>query len=218
MQQNQLKQAQRDQRNAERAAAAIARDEREQYIVSRRDEAERRTAEITRWVALLDGLLREGVRRTARIDLQRFRRTFKPSTFDPGSLATPAQRPEWRQFEPAAPGMLSTIFGGRERHEAAVSQARRRFEDAIASWEARERDRQRRLAQARAAFDTRMAREQAECAEHNRRIDTEIGAFNERRRPNVERYLEQVLSRLLLPPEFPRRAEVAYQGLRKVEI
>jgi restriction system protein len=106
--------------------------------------------------------------------------------------------------------MLSTLFGSRERHEAAVSRARRRFDDAIASWEAQERDRQQRLTQARAAFDTRMAREQAECAEHNRRIDTEIAAFNERRRPSVERYCEQVLSRLLLPPQFPRRAEVAY--------
>jgi restriction system protein len=210
MQQNQLKQAQRDQRNAERAAAAAARDERAKYLASRRDEAERRTADVTRWVAILDGLLREGVRRTARIDLQRFRRTFKPSTFDPGSLATPAQRPEWQQFEPAAPGMLSTLFGGRERHEAAVSRARRRFDDAMASWEAQERDRLQRLTQARAAFEIRMARERAECAEHNLRIDTEIAAFNERRRPSVERYCEQVLSRLLLPAEFPRRAEVAY--------
>src|SRR3954454_14693344 len=98
MQENQLKQAQRDQRDAERAAAAAARDERAQYLASRRDEAERRTADVTRWVAILDGLLREGVRRTARIDLQRFKRTFKPSTFAPGSLATPVPRPEWRQF------------------------------------------------------------------------------------------------------------------------
>src|SRR4051812_16397221 len=133
MQQNQLKQAQRDQRAAERAAAGIARDERAKYLASRRDEAEHRTAEVTRWAAILDGLLVEGVRRTARIDLQSFKRTFKPSTFDPGTLSTPAQRPEWRQFEPAAPGMLSTIFGGRERHEAAVTQARRRFDDAMAS-------------------------------------------------------------------------------------
>ncbi|GGN82337.1 restriction endonuclease [Actinoplanes lobatus] len=210
MQQNQLKQAQRDQRDAERAAAAAARDERAKYCASRRDEAERRTADVTRWVAILDGLLLEGIRRTARIDLQRFKRTFKPSAFDAGSLATPAQRPEWRQFEPAAPGMLSTIFGGRERHAAAVSRARRRFDDAMAFWEARERDRHQHLVQARAAFDARMAREQAECAEHNRQIDAEIEAFSERRRPSVERYCEQVLSRLLLPPDFPRRAEVAY--------
>ncbi|MBO3741615.1 restriction endonuclease [Actinoplanes flavus] len=203
MQQNQLKQAQR-------AAAANARDERVKYLASRREEAERRTADVTRWVAILDGLLVEGIRRNARIDLQRFKRTFTAPAFAPGSLATPARRPEWRQFEPATPGLLSTIFGGRERHEAAVSRARRQLDDAVASWEAQERDRQKHLAQARAAFDARMAREQAECAEHNRRIDAEIAAFNKRHRPSVERYYEQVLSRLLLPPDFPRRAEVAY--------
>ncbi|GAA3744794.1 restriction endonuclease [Plantactinospora mayteni] len=210
MQQNQLKQAQRDQRDAERDAAAAARDKRARYLASRRDEAERRTADVTRWVAILDGLLVEGVRRAARVDLQRFKQTFTPLTFDRGSLAVAAQRPEWRQFEPAAPGMLSTLFGGRERHEAAVSLARRRFDDAVASWEKQELDRQQRLAQARAAFDARMAREQAECVERNRRIDAEIAALNERRRPSVERYCEQVLSRLLLPPQFPRRAEVAF--------
>jgi restriction system protein len=207
MQQEQLKQAQRD---TQRATTAAARDERAKYLASRREEAERRTADVTRWVAILDGLLAEGVRRTARIDLQRFKRSFKPSTFDPGSLAIPVRRPEWRQFEPAPPGLLSTIFGGRERHEAAVAEARRRFDDAMASWETQERRRQQHLMQARAAFDSRMGRERAECAEHNRRIDAEIAAFNERRRPSVERYCEQVLSRLLLPPDFPRRAEVAY--------
>ena len=159
LQQNQLRQAQRDQREAERAAAAAARDERARYLASRRDEAERRTTDVTRWVATLEGLLVEGVRRTARIDLQRFKRTFEPLTFDPGSLATSAQRPEWRQFEPAAPGMMSMLFRGRERHEAAVSRARQRFDDAMASWEEQELDRRQRLGQARAAFDARIARE-----------------------------------------------------------
>lgn len=207
MQQNQLKQAQRD---AERAAAAAARDERTRYLASRREEADRRTADVARWVAILDGLLVEGLSRAARVDLQRFKRTFAPSAFDPGSLAVPAQRPEWRQFEPAAPGILSTLVGGRERHKAAVSRARWQFDEAVASWEKQELDRQHGLAQARAVFDARMARERAECSERNRRIDAEIAALNERRRPSVERYCEQVLSRLLLPPQFPRRAEVAF--------
>ncbi|WP_097328986.1 restriction endonuclease [Paractinoplanes atraurantiacus] len=131
-------------------------------------------------------------------------------TFDPGDLEAPAPRPEWRNYEPSAPGMLSSLFGGRERHQAASSRARRRFDDAMASWEQQESDRQRRLAAARAAFDARVAADRAERAEHNRQIDEEIKAIAARRRPSVERYCEQVLSRLLLPPQFPRRAEVAY--------
>lgn len=210
MQQNQLKQAQRDQRAAERAAATAEREAKARYIASRRDEADRRTADAEQWVAILDGLLVEGVRRSAKIDLQRFKRAVTRMAFDPGDLKIPAQRPEWSQFEPAAPGILSTLFGGRERQQAAESRARRRFDDATTAWKQQERERERRLAQARAAFDTRVAEERAECAEHNRRIDAEIAALNERRRQSVERYGEQVLSRLLLPPQFPRRAEVAY--------
>ncbi|GAA2617363.1 restriction endonuclease [Dactylosporangium fulvum] len=210
MQQNLARQAQRDQRAAERAAAAAEREEKAKYFASRRDEAERRTADIAQLVAMLDGLLVEGIRRPAKIDLGRWKRAVSRRVFEAGDLGTSAQRPEWRQFEPAAPGMVSTLFGGKERYQAALSKARRRFGDATANWERQELDRQQRLAQARAAFDIRVAEERAECMEHNRRIDAEIASLNERRRPNVERYCEQVLARLLLPPQFPRRAEVAY--------
>ncbi|MDP9792962.1 restriction system protein [Catenuloplanes nepalensis] len=210
MQQNQLRQAQRDQRAAERAAAAAEREEKAKHLASRREEAERRTADVTRWAAMLDELLVEGLRRTAKIDMQRFKRTVPRMVFNPGHLASPAEPPDWRQFEPAAPGMLSTVFGGRERHQAAVARARQRFHDATVSWQNSERERQQRLVQARSVFDSRVAQERADCAEHNRQIDAEIAALGERRREAVERYCEQVLSRLLLPPQFPRRAEVAF--------
>ncbi len=122
VQQNQLRQAQRDQRAAERAAAAAEREEKAKHLASRREEAERRTADVTRWAAMLDELLVEGLRRTAKIDMQRFKRTVPRMVFNPGHLASPAEPPDWRQFEPAAPGMLSTVFGGRERHQAAVAR------------------------------------------------------------------------------------------------
>jgi hypothetical protein len=124
--------------------------------------------------------------RSAKIDVQRFKRAVSRMAFDPGNLKIPAQRPEWSKFEPAARGMLSTLFGGRERQQAAVSRARRRFGDATTSWEQQEHEPERRLAQARAAFDTRVADEHADCAEHNRRIDAEIAALNERRRQSVD--------------------------------
>jgi restriction system protein len=210
MQQSQLRQAQRDQRAAERAATTAEREAKARYIASRREEAERRTANVTQWVAILDGLLVEGVRRSAKIDLQRFKRAMSRTVFDPGDLGISAEQPEWSHFEPTPPGVLSKLFGGQERHQAAVSRARRRFDEATTSWGQHEREREERLAQARAVFDARIAEERAECAEHNRKIDAEIAALSGRRRQSVERYGEQVLSRLLLPPQFPRRAEVAY--------
>jgi restriction system protein len=153
-----MRQAQQAQRAAERAAAAASRDAKARHIASRRDEAERKTAEVEQWVTVLSRLLAEGIRRPARVDLRRFKRTLRSTAFDPGELENPAQRPAWSQFEPAEPGMLSTLFGGRERHQTAVARARRRFDEATTRWEQQEHQRTQRLARARAAFDARKAK------------------------------------------------------------
>ncbi|WP_433731784.1 restriction endonuclease [Actinoplanes sp. CA-051413] len=208
--QAQIRQAERDQRAAERAAALQRRAEADQYVASRRDEAAMRTVALEKAVEELTHLLIVGLRRRARINLQGFRREPSIRQFDPGPLSHPLPRPEWRDFEPPPPGALGGLFGGKARYETAMKVARRRYDTAQARWEQAETDRLERLAAARAAHDRLVAVEVADCAKQNQLIHQEIAGLMERRREPVERYLDQVLVRMPLPEDFPRRAEVAY--------
>jgi len=205
-----MQQAERDRRAAERAAQAAERDEKARYIAARREEAVRRTSELEAWVTALTHILHSGVRRSAKIDLRAYYRTVSPPLFDAGPLAQPSPRPRWQDFEPPAPGALSSLFGGRSRYDQAMDAARRQFGDAEARWKAQELKRRRSLAEAQARYENRVAAERAACDDHNRKVSVEMAALADRQRASVERYLEQVLSRMPMPSSFPRRAEVAY--------
>lgn len=190
-QQAQVRQAERDRRAEERRLGLLDREEKRRRIADRRAEAERMTADIARWVRTLQNLVAEGLNRPSKLDLHRFKRRYSPSTFTPGRLGTPAPRPPWADFEPAAPGRLAQMFGAGERHRVAVERARQRHAAADEQWKRREQQRLGQLAKAKAAFEARESHDRAEAERHNRLIDAELTALRERRRESVERYFEK---------------------------
>lgn len=206
----QMREADRARRAADRTAAADAREQQRRYIEGRIAEAAALTDDLERRVGSLTRILADGIRRPAVLDLRQFLRSMPDLRFDPGPLRDPETRPAWTAFEPSPPGSLAKIFGGAARHEKELAQARADFSRAESEWQRRESDRVRKLSELRAGYE----RDHTELADrierHNNGVRAEMAALRERDRPAVERYLEQVLARLPIPEDFPRRAEVAF--------
>jgi restriction system protein len=202
-QQAQLRQAERDRKAAESASRA-------DYLAGRKHESQARTDELDRWVTGLQQILVSGLRRSAVIDLRRYRRTPAVQQFEPGPLAKATAPPQWTDFEPAAPGLLSGLTGAKSRYPADLEAARQRFAAARSAWAAQEQHRLAALEAARADHDRKVARARAEAESHNRALAAEIAGLAEREREPVQRYLQQVLKNTELPPSFPRSAEVVF--------
>jgi restriction system protein len=207
-QEAQIQQAERDRKAQEAALKVAEREARKRYLTARRLEAEKRTARIEGWTALLGEILTRGIRRSAAIDLRRYRRNTVAAAFDPGVLGHAAPRPTWEQFEPPPPGLLTT----RRKRQAERDLAERQFTQADAAWTANEQRRQAALVAAEAEHRRKTAEDVATAKAHNRRLDEEMTAISARDRESVRRYLEEVLKAIPLPKGFPRRVDVAYSS------
>lgn len=125
-------------------------------------------------------------------------------------LGNALPEPAWSQYEPNPPGALSSLFGGKNRYQDAVTTAKARFEQARNAWRQEEGLRSGRLAAARERYERDLLARREENERRNALIELEIAALAARERRAVGRYLERVLGSLSVPADFPRRAEVAY--------
>lgn len=181
---------------------------REAHHRQREEEAVRRTAEVQDRVARLEAILATGLTRSARIDLDSLRRTPSVPEFDPGELGRPAPKPVWETYAPRA-GLIARL-GGETRRKRREAAARKRYEQAKASWERAERERQRRLAEARRAHEARVAREQEEIERYHARVARVAAGLRDRDPKAVESFLRTVLRRVPLPAGFPRGGQVSH--------
>lgn len=136
----------REQREAERAAARDEREAQRAYQQSREVEAARRTAELDARVEELRGLLAAGLRAPA-FSPQALLAPHPVPPFEPGPLGVPIPMPDQAQYQVPPPDHVQARNPGvRQQYEQYVAQARARFEQDWYAAQAREADRQRRLA------------------------------------------------------------------------
>lgn len=206
------RQAEQQRQAAAKAAATQQRLRQQQFLreatgLRRRDEARQRTAELEEQVARLMGILRLGLGRSARIELDALHRAADLPPFDPGPLGTAAPEPTEADF---ARGGFAGRWGGRaskERRQAAVLDA---YQRAREEWESAERDRKERLAEAERAHEALLAEKRAEADRYNSRVARIAAGLRERDPRAVESFLRTVLRRVPLPGGFPRRSEVTH--------
>ena len=118
--------------------------------------------------------------------------------------------PDWGDFEPEPPRGLSRMFGGQQRYEAALDEAKREFARAQAAHQHHEYERGKRVADARRAHEQRVAQAMREVAAHNARVDKMAAGLTEGDRHAVSEYIETVLRRSPYPKGFPIERHAGY--------
>ncbi|MGW3075968.1 restriction endonuclease [Kitasatospora sp. NPDC001132] len=163
----------REQRETQRAAARDEREAQRAYQQSREAEAARRTAELDARVQELRGLLAAGLAAPA-FGPQALLAPRAVPAFDPGPLGDPVPMPDQsspRYFVPPPDPVQARNRGVRQQYEQYLAQARARFEQDWYAAQARETDRQHRLA----AYH----REYLAWVEQSRRQQEELAARTE---------------------------------------
>lgn len=204
------REAQRARAAAERQRVAKEKERKRQQAERRAREAERKTTDLQRRVDELSEVLVNGLDRQAALKWSAFRKTAVIPPLDLGDLATPIREPQWNNYAPPEPGLLSQVFGGQARHERKLSAAKARFESDTAKRRAEELERQRRVVEARKQHADHVQQAEREVQEHNHRVDALRRGVESRQQTAVEQYLSKVLASVPLPRDFPRHFELTY--------
>ena len=180
-------------------------------------------------LADIDGLLAWALDMDDYVDLESLKISgAEHPPFAPGRLAVPAPMvpeptyaPEPVYEEPAAPGGLSAMLGGKKRHQQAVEEARTAFADAHGHWERaraaahsnyakkaaqRERSEAKRVAELSAAdekYKQECEKREAEASAHNAEVAKLINDLAFDVETAIQEYVGIVLSNSLYPEVFP---------------
>lgn len=208
----QQREAEREQRVVAAALRAAEREHEQQHIAACQAQIELLNQRLDERIAEFESILRRGLTRSSRIDLQSLCRVDPPPSLDLGEHAHPVPRPDWEQFRPPEPGVLSGLFGGRNRYATQMADAQAAFARAERERDAEENRRQAWVRDQRAAHAARARSHQAEVEAHNADIVAWQKNCAARHRESVERYLSAVSEGVPLPQDLPRVAEIAYSS------
>ncbi|WP_245736572.1 restriction endonuclease [Micromonospora pattaloongensis] len=204
------REAERAMRAAQRASAANERERKRLYAEARAAEVAAENADLQAHLEELETLLAATLAVDDHIDFARLKKSVTHPPFNPGDLGTPLPPPDWRQFEPPAPGMLSKMFGGQAKYQQQFAAAQHAFAQAQAQHQAAEADRQRRLTAAHHRYQKKCEKAAEEVAAHNAEIDRFAGAVAAREPAAVVDYFGMVLGNSVYPDDFPQHYRLAY--------
>lgn len=180
------------------------------YARSRQDEATELTEATAQRITALETVLRNGLRRHAKVDFSVLRREHVDEPFVPGELGTPNPEPDWADFEPAS-GLFGGLFQSKDSRNAAVQEARLRFEQEQSAHRSREAHRIAALEDQRQQHLQRAARRRQDTDEHNAGVDRQRRSFQDGDPAMVEKFLKQAIESAPLPTAVPNQVEVGYR-------
>lgn len=205
------REAEKEQREAERRRKAKEKADREAYQQQRLNEAERRTRVTEARMDELTGLLRNALATTVRpLDFDSMKRQPVSPELDLGPDATPKLRPLWEDFAPRPPSALKILFGGASRYAEQKTEAEELFASAVREYDAAEATRQQRVRQKRKAHAQRQAAEAAKLETENARIDDFARHVRSGERHAVSAYYQRIVDSIGMPTEFPDRHRTGY--------
>ncbi|MGH3874914.1 MAG: hypothetical protein ACRDSR_26000 [Pseudonocardiaceae bacterium] len=138
----QQREAEREQRAVAAAERAAERERRQQHIAACQAQVELLNRRLDERIADLESILRRSLTRSSRLDLRSLCRVDPPPPLDLGEHAHPLPQPDWEQFRPHEPGVLSGLFGGRNRYAKQMTDAEAAFAQAERERDAAENRRQ----------------------------------------------------------------------------
>src|SRR6195256_1317622 len=113
----------RQQWEAERVEAQANREQRAQYVAERNAEAQKLITAAERRSEALATILLARLKRRTPLNFDRLRLRHPPGALSPGNLAKAEPPPQWQNFAPTEPGLLSRLFGGNGRRTQAEQHA-----------------------------------------------------------------------------------------------
>ncbi|MFF4555293.1 hypothetical protein [Streptomyces sp. NPDC001422] len=211
-----------ERKAAEREAARL-------HVESRLAEVESMNASLAGDLADIDGLLTWTLDMDDYVDLESLKiSAVEHPPFTPGRMAVPAPNVPEPAYElepvyeePAAPGGLSAMLGGKKRHQQAVEGARTAFADAHRHWERakeaahssyvkkaaqREKSEAKRVAELSAAeekYKQECEKREADASAHNAEVAKLINDLAFDVESAIQEYVGIVLSNSVYPEVFP---------------
>ncbi|MGK6310835.1 restriction endonuclease [Variovorax sp. DT-64] len=213
-QQTQSRQIERQQRMAlaqqtreDRAAHKLAKA---QYFADRQGEADDLNAELNDRLEELQGILAHTLSLDDRIDFDALRplETFEP--FQPPPELAPGRAP--RPSDVQAPsGLRKLIPGATKKHAAALTQAAKEHEAAIARFNHAEAGKREQFGKLKADYEQRKQLFDEGVRRRNAEVDEFQAAYRAKEPDAVVAYNEMVLARSEYPTEgFPQKFRTAY--------
>jgi restriction system protein len=205
------REAAKAERDRKREAAADERERKKLYVEDRKAEAEDMAEDIRARLTELDGLLKAGVRDRPVLTFASLKRNDTYPAFDAGQLGRALPPPLWEGFAPVPPSGLGKIFGGGDRAQKQLDNARAAYARAIEKHTAAEADRCRQLAGQRAAHNAAAAAFVAAAAEHNAGIDQFQRDCRAGDPEAVAEFCTLVLDSSVYPEGFPHQTRTVYR-------
>jgi restriction system protein len=166
------REAERAHRAYERALAAEAKERQRLYVESRLADVELRNQELADDVAGLHRLLADTLAVDDFLDFETLKDAAPLPVFAPGALANPEPHPNPEAFRPPEPtGLRARLPGAREKFLAEWEEGRVAYEAAVAGYQQREAERQRRLAAAHAEHQKAVAEVEARLAAQHAEVE-----------------------------------------------
>jgi len=210
-----LRQAVEDHDRAERRAARaeVAERKRQEQLAHEAgaSAAKAMKAELDSRLADLRTLLTSVLKTPPQLSFAMLKWPVTVPPFDPGDLGKPLPVPEWEDFAPPPPGVLSGLVSRKARHARAQEAARNAFEQALGEHACDEDARVRQLRAACRRYDQQVHAVEAEVREHNEAVDELESNFRAAAPDAVEECFSQVLGLSDYPSGFPHEYQIAYR-------
>ena len=205
------REAERARKAYERAVAADERERKRLYLEARAAEVDAMNEALDGDVAALETLLEATLSVDDYVDFESLKTVPDIAPFDPGASAVPEPPPDRARFVvPPVTGARKLLPGAKDKHAAAVADADKRYQAALAEHARRE---EHRIAQWRWAQD----QHERHCAEvleqaaaANKQVESFQAEFEAGDPEAIVSYFDMVLQRSTYPDGFPRHFRLAY--------
>jgi restriction system protein len=203
------REAERARKALERAEAAEEKERKRLYVESRIADVDAMNEQLDAFVAELDGILAATLDVDDFLDFDSLKEQPQELPFQPGPLAIEEPPPRVEAFMPAPPSGFGKLFS-KGKYEAAVEEAKARYEREKAAREQREQERRERLAQAEAENAEENTKIAARAEAQNREVDEFRAAFDDGEPDAVVQYFSLVLDASRYPEGFPQHHRIAF--------
>lgn len=198
----------RDQQSAAKAAAKAAQSD---YLASRSAEADEMTAALEAHVDELTSVLPVATSKTFAVDFEKLKAKPKRLRFDAGGLDQTEAAPIESDFQPAPLNFLQRLIPTLvEKHDQAVIDGDRSYQEAVAQHQSRESDRVSKLEALKAEHAEQLQSERRRVDEFNAAIDERAASYRASNMQAVIDYFTTVLENDVVLEERPPNVRVAF--------
>lgn len=194
-----------------RALAAEEKERKRLYEEAQSARVEWQNAELQQKLAQLQSLLSDTLNVDDYYDLNKLKEQPVIPQFQPGQLGIPLQPPVWQRYQPTEPtAMQKLVPGAKQKYEQELGFAQQRFQSDIQAYNYAESQRKLQLENLFAQYQRYVTDLNQKAQTKNAEIDQFQADLRAGLPEAVIDYFTLVLEASVYPPEFPKKAKIAY--------